>query len=666
MKKSTSLIKTLLIAVVAIALVFGANKLLEPLQQKVEGNSEFASVFPEGKDFKEIEFEKTESINKVYEVTDGSNAVGYVFDATVPQGYGGPINFLIGITKEGIIKGIEVLEQSETEGFGAAIATSEFAEGVKDVNVSKGVSAGEKDVEKGQIEAISGATITTNAFLDELKTVVNLLSTLSENVEQIVEEKPYYVEKYEELLDDSLSNYTFEELKLNEESPEVYNANLNRIIKVVGKDGKLNSYILQMSTKGYGGNIDILTRINDEYRVFKSIFPSQNETPDLGGYIDDEVYKNSLVGLNLDKNFLTKAIKLRENPTGEKDILLISGATITSQAIQKAFDGAIEGLVQFDKVKNDEKNFEKLDVDALMEASEDDKGSKYNHAEAFEAVDSSKPLDKGTNDEVIAVSQAYAGDKEIGRIIDVNVDGFAGVIEYGLLVSNEGIVEDFKVYNHSETEGYGAEIAEDSFKDKIKGLDLSKTKEFKNGDNIEGISGATFTTDGLIKGLNSAVKAFADSKDAKVVENADSNQDGKDANSNSSTEHDYKSFKGVDEVKDVDFKSNDKVIKVVDALSEGKEIGRIYDAKTTGFGGDIEFGLLISKDGKIEDLVIYNQSETEGFGAVIQEDGYKNNIVGKNIKEIESVDDISGATITSEGMSSAYKAILEVYESLGQ
>lgn len=666
MKKTTSLIKTLVIAIIAIALVFGANKLLEPLQQKAEGNSEFSSVFPEGKDFKEIEFEKTESINKVYEVTDGSNAVGYVFDSTVPQGYGGPINFLIGITKDGIIKGVKVLEQSETEGFGAAIATPEFAEGVKDVNISKGVSAGKKDAEKGQIEAISGATITTNAFLGELKTVVNLLSTLSDKVEKIVEEKPYYAEKYEELLDDSLSNYTFEELKLPENSPEVLNANLNRIVKVVGNDGKLNSYILQMSTQGYGGNIDILTRVNDEYRVFKAIFPSQNETPDLGGYINDEVYKESLVGLNLDKNFITKAIKLRENPTGEKDILLISGATITSQAIQKAFNGAIEGLVQFDKVKDDEKNFEKLDMEALMKASEDNKGSKYNHAEAFATVDSSKTLDKGTNDEVVGVSVAYSGDKEIGKIIDVNVDGFAGVIEYGLLVSNEGIVEDFKVYNHSETEGYGAEIAEDSFKDKVKGLDLSKTKEFKNGDNIEGISGATFTTEGLIKGLNSAIKAFADSKDAKVLENGNTNDGGKDQGSNTSTQHDYKSFKGVDEVKDVDFKSNDKISKVVTALSEGKEVGKIFDAKTTGFGGDIEFGLLISKEGKIEDLVIYKQSETEGFGAVIQEEGYKTNIIGKNIKEIESVDDISGATITSEGMSSAYKAILEAYESLGQ
>ena len=51
--------------------------------------------------------------------------------------------------------------------------------------------------------------------------------------------------------------------------------------------------------------------------------------------------------------------------------------------------------------------------------------------------------------------------------------------------------------------------------------------------------------------------------------------------------------------------------------------------------------------------MIYKQSETEGFGAVIQEEGYKENLVGKNIKEIESVDGISGATITSDAVTTA-------------
>lgn len=667
MRKLSSLIKVLVLAVIAFALVFGANKLLDPIQQVATGNGPFSSVFPDGQGFEEIEFEENESINKVYEVTDGSSPIGYVFDATAPQGYGGPINFLVGITKDGLIKGLEIVEHTETEGFGAAIATPEFIEGVKDVNVSKGVSAGEKDVDNGQIQAISGATVTTNAFLDELKSVVNTLSTLSESVEKVVEEKPYYVENYEELLAEGLSNFTFEELKLDENSPEIYNENLNRIIKVNGKDGKLDSYLLQLSTQGFGGNIDILTRVNNEFRVFDAIFPSQNETPDYGGYIEDEAYKESLVGLNLDKNFLTKAIKLRENPSGEKDILLISGATVTSQAIQKAFNGAIEGLVQFNTVKDKEEAFEKLDVEALLAATNENNASKYDHAAAFEAVESSKPLDKGTNEEVVGVSQAYSGDKEIGRIIDVNVEGFAGIMEYGLLVSNEGLVEDFKVYNHSETEGYGAVIGEDSFKDKLKGLDLSKAGEFKAGENVEAISGATHTTEGLIKGLNSAIKAFADSKDAKVVEGGNAGSEtGGDKGAGDTTARDYKTFKGVDEVTDTDFKANEKVLKVVNALSVGEEKGKIFDAKASGFGGDIEFGLYISKDGIIEDLVIYKQSETEGFGAVIQEEGYKENLVGKNIKEIESVDDISGATITSDGMSAAYKAILEAYESMGQ
>lgn len=650
MKKSVSFIKFLLIALVSGTLVFGASKIIEPMKTDFGANSELSEVFPGGQDFNEISVEGNETINKIYEVN--SSEKGYVFDATVSKGYSGPINFLIGITEDGVIKGFKVLSHSETQGFGAAIETPEFLEGLKDVNISNGVSAGIKDLDNGQIEAISGATITTNAFTDELKNVVNYLSTLSDKVAEITEEKPYYAEKYSELLPSEISNYTFEELKIEENDPKVLNDGLNRIIRVKDNNGNFNSYILQLTAKGYAGNIDTLVRVNDEYRVFDVLFASHNETPKLGAYIDDEIYKNSIRGLNLDKNFLTKAIKLRLNPVGEKDILLISGATVTSQAIQSALDNAIEGLVYFDSVKDNDDKFIQFNLDDVMLKSDESK-SKYNHSELFATVDESKLLGKGSNEEVIYVSQALSNGEVIGKIFDVNVEGFAGTIEYGVLVGDDGVINDFVVYNHSETEGYGKVIEEESFKEKVLGYNLEQVELFVAGVNFDVISGATYTQDGLVKGLNSVIKAFEESKDANVVESGDSAQ----------SEKDYTLFNGIDETKVIEGQANEIITNVVSAISSGEEKGKIFDAKVEGFAGEIEFGILISNEGIVEDFVVYSHSETEGYGAEIEESSYRAAIVGKKIEDIDS---ISGATITSDAMKKAYDSISEKNSSLGQ
>ncbi|MFM1524343.1 MULTISPECIES: FMN-binding protein [Helcococcus] len=515
MKKVKSIITLLLVLIISVAFIYGLNKLFVSMNSDEGVSSPYAEVFADGKEFNEIEVkDKAETINKVLEVTDGSSPIGYVFDAVSKEGFGGDIHFLVGISNDGVIKGLKVLEQSETDGYGASVETEEFTNGVKDVNVSTGkISAGEGDKENGQITAISGATITTNAMINELKQIVNQLSTLSDKVKPIAEETSYYETKYKDLLPNDLSDYTFEEFKENgKENDPIYNEFVKRIVKVTFCD-KFDSYILQLAAKGYGGKIDLMLRLNGEYRVFDMLVASHSETEGLGAYIEDQQYTSIFKGLNLDKNILANAIKLRKNPKGEKDILLISGATVTSNAMQDSLNAAIDGLVKFDKVKSDNSKFEKLELNKKTEESK----PKYDHKEKFKTIDESKPLDKGTNEQVVAISLAYKDGKEVGKILDVNTDGFAGKIEFGLLVDLEGKIQDFVVYSHSETEGYGAEIESEAFKKNIIGKNLQEIDTFATGKNIDGISGATFTTEGMLKGMNSAIKAFNDSKDANVV-----------------------------------------------------------------------------------------------------------------------------------------------------
>lgn len=97
---------------------------------------------------------------------DGSGAaVGYVVTATSKDGYGGNITVSVGITADGAVQGIEFLTLAETAGLGMKAAEPEwkgqFAGKTADAfSVTKGGASADNE-----IDAISGATITSNAVV---------------------------------------------------------------------------------------------------------------------------------------------------------------------------------------------------------------------------------------------------------------------------------------------------------------------------------------------------------------------------------------------------------------------------------------------------------------------------------------------------------------------
>ena len=97
---------------------------------------------------------------------DASGALlGYVITVTDHEGYGGDIQFSMGITNEGTLNGISLLSISETAGLGmraGEVLVPQFA----DKNVSKFTYTKTGATADSEIDAISGATITTNAVVN--------------------------------------------------------------------------------------------------------------------------------------------------------------------------------------------------------------------------------------------------------------------------------------------------------------------------------------------------------------------------------------------------------------------------------------------------------------------------------------------------------------------
>ena len=92
------------------------------------------------------------------------NVLGYVITVTSHAGYGGDITFSMGVTLDGVMNGYSITSISETAGLGMKAKESSFADQFKNIvsNVYEVVkTAPSSDTE---IQAISGATITSKAM----------------------------------------------------------------------------------------------------------------------------------------------------------------------------------------------------------------------------------------------------------------------------------------------------------------------------------------------------------------------------------------------------------------------------------------------------------------------------------------------------------------------
>jgi len=126
------------------------------------------------------DFEYYEDIELYIIKDEGGNTIGYAFKA-VGQGYGGDIEMLVGLIDESTIKDVSVISHGETPGLGAKITESWFTDQFQGATVDD--LALSKD--GGDIDAISGATISSKAVVDSIKqTALEKIRLLKEMEEE--------------------------------------------------------------------------------------------------------------------------------------------------------------------------------------------------------------------------------------------------------------------------------------------------------------------------------------------------------------------------------------------------------------------------------------------------------------------------------------------------
>lgn len=161
------------------------------IQQEKAVQEACAAVFQTAASFEEMEYQPDEAlagelgsmgvkIGSVYRAlgSDGSS-LGVVVESTSTEGYGGNIVLYLGVTNEGMLNDISILEISETAGLGMK-APDVLAPQFHDKKVDSFVYTKSGAAADNEIDAIAGATITTSAVTNAVNGGLKAAQALTE------------------------------------------------------------------------------------------------------------------------------------------------------------------------------------------------------------------------------------------------------------------------------------------------------------------------------------------------------------------------------------------------------------------------------------------------------------------------------------------------------
>lgn len=107
---------------------------------------------------------EAQTVNEIMEAKDASGeTLGYAINLTTSEGYGGDITFSMGVQADGTLNGISILTISETAGLGMNATKDEFKGQFKEKQADAFEVTKTGASKENEINAISGATITSNA-----------------------------------------------------------------------------------------------------------------------------------------------------------------------------------------------------------------------------------------------------------------------------------------------------------------------------------------------------------------------------------------------------------------------------------------------------------------------------------------------------------------------
>ena len=183
-----TLILTAITVVSGLLLGIVYNVTKEPIAQAQENTKQeaYRAVLTDATSFETVDFDAesalsllsengytSDTITEVAEGKDDSGeTIGYVISVQSSEAYDGTLDLSVGIGSDGTVKGVEMLSISETAGLGMKADEAEFKDQYKDKNVESFSVTKTGEDGDNMIDAISGATITSNAVTNAVNSAL--------------------------------------------------------------------------------------------------------------------------------------------------------------------------------------------------------------------------------------------------------------------------------------------------------------------------------------------------------------------------------------------------------------------------------------------------------------------------------------------------------------
>ena len=464
--------------------------------------------------------------------------------ATAAQGFAGPVS--VKVTLDGLtIKSIKIGDEqfAETDGLGANALDPLFQLQFVDKTLP---------LAEGDVEAISGATITTDAVLEALNAIYEAASAGTPAAEP-------------------------EETEAPAAEPEAPVAAVGEIVN--------EGTVWTTAAQGFAGPVSV--KVTLDGLTIKSIKIGDEqfaETDGLGANALDPLFQLQFVDKTL--------------PLAEGDVEAISGATITTDAVLEA-------------------------LNAIYEAAS--AGTPAAEPEETEAPAAEPEAPVAAVGEIV----------NEGTVWTTAAQGFAGPVS--VKVTLDGLtIKSIKIGDEqfAETDGLGANALDPLFQLQF----VDKTLPLAEGD-VEAISGATITTDAVLEALNAIYEAA--SVDTAVIGGADGPTE-------------------IEVVEPTEAPAAEPEATEAPAAEVTNE-GTVWTTAAQGFAGPVS--VKVTLDGlTIKSIKIGDEqfAETDGLGANALDPLFQLQFVDKTLPLAEGdVEAISGATITTDAVLEALSAIYE-------
>ena len=465
---------------------------------------------------------------------------------------------------------------------------------------------------------------------------------------------------------------SFEAMEVTEGS------NMDSVYQGLDASGEPVGYVIQTTVNGYGGEVVVTLGMDMDGVITGVDVGGENfsETPGLGALAKEPKFTQQYIG----KTVPLTLVKGNE-PKGDNTIDAISGATRTSSAVNGGIN--LAGKYISDLSGGGSPNTASaqgfggpvavtLELDASGAISSITIGDDYfNETEGYgkkaledsfssQFIGMTPPLELGDIDAISgatvtstavvnAINTVYAqltGEaapaapaEEEAPAAQLYEDGtwraafkgFAGPVMVALTLDDSLTIQSIQIGDDqfAETEGYGAQALEPAFQEQF----IGKTLPLEDGA-VDGISGATMTTNAVLDGIDAIYQAATDDTpdEPQPLPTPAAEAEADDAATVSSS---------------------------VAATTDGNGS---WTASAQGFAGPVAVTLTLDDSLTIQSIEIGDDqfAETDGLGANAKEAAFTDQFVGKTLPLADGdIDAISGATITTNAVLDAVNAIYE-------